>query len=51
MSELLGEQLFQAAAKPKQFVAFDGGHSDGIYKVSSKYQAELEKFFQDYKIL
>ena len=39
-----GEALFEAAADPKQFLPFEGGHNDDIYVTSSAYKKELQKF-------
>lgn len=39
-----GEILFEAAAEPKKFLPFKGGHNDDIYIVSAVYKAELLKF-------
>jgi len=38
-----GEILFAAAAEPKQFLPFDGGHNDDVYVTSSAYKDELLK--------
>ncbi len=42
-----GEILFNAAAEPKQFLPFDGGHNDDVYVTSSAYKEVLEKFLRD----
>ena len=39
-----GQTLFEAAAGPKQFLPFEGGHNDDIYVTSSAYKEELKKF-------
>ena len=46
-----GEVLFAAAAEPKQFLPFDGGHNDDVYVTSSAYKDELLKFLRRNKIL
>lgn len=45
------EILFAAAAEPKQFLPFDGGHNDDIYVSSSAYKQELLKFLTRNTIL
>ncbi len=41
-----GEILFAAAAEPKQFLPFDGGHNDDVYVTSAVYKDELLKFLR-----
>ncbi|MFH1258547.1 MAG: alpha/beta hydrolase [Elusimicrobiota bacterium] len=40
-----GEMIFQAAAHPKQFLPFPGGHNDDLYVTSEAYKKELMDFF------
>lgn len=39
-----GKRLFDAAAAPKQFLAFPGGHNEDIYVVSEEYKQKLRSF-------
>lgn len=39
-----GETLFEAAAEPKQFLPFEGGHNDDVYVTSPAYKEELYRF-------
>lgn len=41
-----GVILFAAAAEPKQFLPFEGGHNDDEYVTSSAYKDELLKFLK-----
>ncbi len=41
----LGEQLFDAAAEPKQFAAFLGPHGEGAWDEHLSYAAALSSFF------
>ena len=43
--------LYDAASFPKQFLPFEGGHNDGVFKTSEAYKSELNKFFLKNKIL
>jgi fermentation-respiration switch protein FrsA (DUF1100 family) len=45
-----GEILFGAAAQPKQFLPFEGGHNDDIFVVSPAYTDALNTFFRKYLI-
>lgn len=42
-----GETLFNAAAQPKQFLPFAGGHNDDVYVTSDAYKQELRKFLEE----
>lgn len=46
-----GEALFAAAAEPKKFLPFDGGHNDEVYVTSDAYKEELKKFFAENSLL
>jgi len=39
-----GEDLFEAAAEPKQFLPFEGGHNDDVYVTLPAYKKELHMF-------
>ncbi len=39
-----GQILFDAAAEPKQFLPFEGGHNDEVYVTSPEYKEKLKKF-------
>ncbi len=43
--------LYDAASFPKQFLSFEGGHSDGVFKSSEAYKSELKNFLEKNKIL
>lgn len=45
-----GEILFGAAAEPKQFLPFEGGHNDDVFVTSSAYKDELRVFFNKHSI-
>jgi fermentation-respiration switch protein FrsA (DUF1100 family) len=46
-----GEILFSAAAEPKQFLPFNGGHNDDVYVTSPAYKDDLSKFFKQNGIM
>jgi hypothetical protein len=46
-----GEILFGAAAEPKQFLPFEGGHNDDVYVTSVAYRENLQKFLSDNSLL
>jgi len=39
-----GRRLFDAAAEPKQFLPFPGGHNEDVYVVSDEYKQKLRAF-------
>lgn len=41
------EILFKAAAEPKQFLPFEGGHNDDVYVTSDDYRQIIEEFFKN----
>jgi uncharacterized protein len=41
-----GEKLFAAAAEPKRFLPFEGGHNDDVYVTSPAYKDELLNFLK-----
>ena len=42
-----GERIFEAARRPKRFLAISGGHNDGFLVSRDVYQAGLEQFLRD----
>lgn len=46
-----GEALFEAAAEPKQFLPFEGGHNDDVYVTSPAYKEELQEFLGEDSIM
>jgi fermentation-respiration switch protein FrsA (DUF1100 family) len=45
------QKLYSVATDPKKYISYEGGHSEGVYKVSQEYQQELNQFFEQYNIL
>ncbi|MGM0441749.1 MAG: alpha/beta hydrolase [Elusimicrobiota bacterium] len=43
----MGEQLFEAAAEPKEFYSMQGGHNQIAYRELMKWQTRIDKFIKN----